>query len=70
MSGFLRVLDPCFMAQTKRRFLQTPGSNRIGCRQMHDVTKLLGAAADGDPDALNRIYEGVYSELRAIAAKK
>ena len=37
---------------------------------MHDVTKLLGDAADGDTDALNRLYEGIYSELRAIAAKK
>src|SRR6516225_6920828 len=37
---------------------------------MNDLTKLLGDAADGDTDALNRLYEGIYSELRAIAAKK
>lgn len=37
---------------------------------MYDVTRLLGDAAAGDANALNRLYEQVYAELRAIAAKK
>src|SRR5262249_14182780 len=39
-------------------------------RHMHDVTRLLGDAAAGDADALNKLYEQVYAELRAIAAQK
>ena len=34
------------------------------------ITRLLGDAATGDADALNKLYEQVYAELRAIAAKK
>ena len=37
---------------------------------MHDVTRLLGEAAAGDANALNKLYEQVYAELRAIAASK
>ena len=37
---------------------------------MHDVTRLLGDAAAGDANALNKLYAEVYAELRAIAAKK
>lgn len=34
---------------------------------MNDVTRLLGAAGGGDREALERLYESVYSELRAMA---
>ena len=34
------------------------------------ITRLLGDAAAGDADALNKLYEQVYAELRAIAAIK
>jgi RNA polymerase sigma factor (TIGR02999 family) len=34
---------------------------------MTDVTRLLGAAGGGDREALERLYESVYSELRAMA---
>jgi RNA polymerase sigma factor (TIGR02999 family) len=37
---------------------------------MNHVTKLLEDAVSGDANALNKLYEGVYSELRAIAANK
>jgi len=37
---------------------------------MHDVTRLLSDAAAGDANALNKLYEEVYAELRAIAANK
>ena len=37
---------------------------------MPHITRLLGDAAAGDVDALNKLYEQVYAELRAIAAKK
>lgn len=33
----------------------------------HDVTRLLGAAGGGDREALERLYESVYGELRAMA---
>lgn len=34
---------------------------------MHDLTRLLGAAGGGDREALERLYEAVYGELRAMA---
>jgi RNA polymerase sigma factor (TIGR02999 family) len=37
---------------------------------MNDVTLLLNNAAEGDTASLNRLYEQVYSELRAIAVRK
>ena len=37
---------------------------------MSDVTMLLKNAAGGDTVSLNRLYEQVYSELRAIAIHK
>ena len=37
---------------------------------MHDVTKLLADAAGGDTLALNRLYDAVYAELRALAVQK
>jgi RNA polymerase sigma factor (TIGR02999 family) len=37
---------------------------------MNHVTRLLGDAAAGDANALNKLYEQVYAELRAIAANK
>ena len=37
---------------------------------MNDVTELLGKAAGGDARSLNQLYEHVYAELRAIAARK
>lgn len=37
---------------------------------MSDVTKLLGNAAAGDTKSLNQLYDLVYAELRAIAARK
>ena len=37
---------------------------------MSHVTQLLGDAASGDANALNKLYEQVYAELRAIAANK
>ena len=37
---------------------------------MHDVTSLLDEAAAGDANALSKLYEQVYAELRAIAANK
>jgi len=37
---------------------------------MSDVTMLLKGAAGGDTLSLNRLYDEVYSELRAIAVQK
>jgi RNA polymerase sigma factor (TIGR02999 family) len=37
---------------------------------MSDVTKLLQSAANGHASSLNRLYELVYAELRAIAVQK
>ena len=37
---------------------------------MSDVTMLLKGAAGGDAVSLNRLYDQVYSELRAIALQK
>lgn len=37
---------------------------------MNHVTELLGHAAKGDEQALNRLYALVYAELRAIAVQK
>ena len=37
---------------------------------MSDVTKLLAAAADGDPSATNQLLPLVYRELRQLAAQK
>jgi RNA polymerase sigma factor (TIGR02999 family) len=37
---------------------------------MADITRLLDDAAGGDPNAVNRLYEQVYTELRAMAANK
>jgi len=37
---------------------------------MSDVTMLLKGAAGGDTVSLNRLYDQVYSELRAIAIQK
>ena len=37
---------------------------------MSDVTKLMEGAAGGDTVSLNRLYDEVYSELRAIAVQK
>jgi len=37
---------------------------------MTSVTTLLGDASGGNADALNKLYERVYAELRAIAAHK
>lgn len=37
---------------------------------MSDVTKLLESAAGGDADSMNRLYDQVYAELRAIAVRK
>lgn len=37
---------------------------------MNPLTELLGDAASGDANALNKLYEQVYGELRAIAANK
>lgn len=37
---------------------------------MSDVTKLLSHAAQGDSHSLNQLYEVVYAELRAVAARK
>lgn len=37
---------------------------------MNHVTKLLGNAAQGDAQSLNRLYDLVYGELRAIAVQK
>jgi RNA polymerase sigma-70 factor, ECF subfamily len=34
---------------------------------MNDVTRLLGAAGGGDREALERLYESVYAELRTMA---
>jgi len=46
------------------------GSICIACDGMSDVTKLLAGAGDGDTVSLNRLYDEVYSELRAIAVQK
>ena len=35
-----------------------------------DVTLLLGAVREGDPDALDRIYPHVYEELHAVAERQ
>ena len=40
------------------------------CFSMSDVTMLLKGAAGGDTVSLNRLYDQVYSELRAIAIQK
>lgn len=37
---------------------------------MGDVTRLLRVAHDGDPAALDRVYDLVYGELRQIAAAR
>jgi RNA polymerase sigma factor (TIGR02999 family) len=37
---------------------------------MSDLTKVLASVAGGDTTALNRLYELVYAELRAIAVQK
>lgn len=39
-------------------------------RAAGDVTRLLRVAHDGDPDALERVYDLVYGELRRIAAAR
>lgn len=35
-----------------------------------EVTLLLGAARDGDPDALDRLAEALYPELKAMARRR
>lgn len=37
---------------------------------MNNLTKLLRNAANGDAHSLNQLYDQVYAELRAIAARK
>ena len=37
---------------------------------MSDLTKLIESAAGGNADSLNQLYDQVYAELRAIAARK
>ena len=37
---------------------------------MSEITRLLGNAAAGDPDAVNRLYDLVYAELRSIAVRR
>jgi RNA polymerase sigma factor (TIGR02999 family) len=37
---------------------------------MSELTRLLNNAAGGDTDSLNRLYDLVFAELRAIAARK
>jgi RNA polymerase sigma factor (TIGR02999 family) len=37
---------------------------------MSDVTKFLASAAGGNAVALNRFYDAVYAELRALAVQK
>jgi len=36
----------------------------------HEVTSLLHAAADGDPDALDRAFQIVYEELKWLAGRQ
>jgi len=43
---------------------------RLCCRPMSEVTRLLQNIAAGDAHSLNRLYELVYAELRAIAVQK
>jgi len=38
--------------------------------QPSDVTQLLGRLADGDPDALERLFPLVYEELRDLARRE
>ena len=50
--------------------MEIVGANRVVCRPMSDVTKLLENAAGGDTAVVNRLYELVYADLRAIAVRK
>ena len=46
------------------------GAKRLSFCRMNDVTNLLENAAGGKTVALNRLYEQVYAELRAMAVQK
>jgi RNA polymerase sigma factor (TIGR02999 family) len=55
--------------QKDRFLLVIFGPDRI-IDGMSDVTRLLKNFAAGDADSMNRLYEQVYAELRAIALQK
>jgi RNA polymerase sigma factor (TIGR02999 family) len=55
--------------QKDRFLLVISGPDRI-TDGMSDVTRLLSNLAAGDADSMNRLYEQVYAELRAIALQK
>jgi len=44
--------------------------DQAGDRETGDVTRLLRVAHAGNPEALNRVYDLVYGELRQIAAAR
>ena len=54
------------MRATLRRSAAGPGSS--GDYSLDDVTHLLGAIEQGDPDAAGRLWPVVYAELRKLAA--
>ena len=56
------------------RVLRGPRTDSVSCASMdettHQVTRLLGEVASGDPDALERLLTVVYDDLKSISARQ
>src|SRR3954471_15899272 len=49
---------------------RTPGCLSFGVSPMNDVTRILSAVEQGDPQAAEQLLPLVYSELRKLAAAR